>query len=137
MPALHIRDISDTLLKRLKSEAALSGMTLREYVIRQLDGAEPRRADESTAVVNGRTTGQRPASLNHILSESPAEMPDAPPKVGGERRQQRGATAGSGLPERVTPPKPRSGVCLICGHPLHKHGGFGDSCQECVCSKFE
>jgi len=36
MPALHIRDISDTLMKRLKSDAALNGITLREHVIHQL-----------------------------------------------------------------------------------------------------
>jgi len=38
MPALHIRDISDTLMKRLKSDAALNGITLREHVINQLGG---------------------------------------------------------------------------------------------------
>ncbi len=38
MPALHIRDISDTLMRRLKSDAALNGITLMEHVINQLGG---------------------------------------------------------------------------------------------------
>lgn len=62
---------------------------------------------------------------------------------GGERRQQRDAAAGSGLPERVTPPnlieKFVLGVCANCLHKKSRHGGFGDCCQEdnCMCPSFE
>lgn len=38
MATLHIRDISDKLMQRLKSDAALNGQTLREYVVMQLGG---------------------------------------------------------------------------------------------------
>lgn len=41
MPALHIRDMSDSLYRKLKSDAALRGMTLREYVLLKL-GEETR-----------------------------------------------------------------------------------------------
>jgi hypothetical protein len=37
MPSLNIRNIGNELVKRLKSEAALSGKTLREYVIGKLE----------------------------------------------------------------------------------------------------
>lgn len=38
MPALHIRDVEEKLVQRLKAEAALGGVTLREYVIGRLGG---------------------------------------------------------------------------------------------------
>ena len=38
MPALHIRDVDEKLVQRLKADAALSGITLREHVINQLGG---------------------------------------------------------------------------------------------------
>lgn len=37
---MNIRNIGDTLLKRLKSEAALAGISLREHVIAKLGGVQ-------------------------------------------------------------------------------------------------
>jgi hypothetical protein len=50
MPSLNIRNISDTLMKRLKSESALAGVTLREYVIGKL-GENGRPCNNHRAVV--------------------------------------------------------------------------------------
>jgi|SRR6266550_543985 len=38
MPALHIRDVDEKLVQRLKADAALNGITLREHVIERLGG---------------------------------------------------------------------------------------------------
>lgn len=51
--------------------------------------------------------------------------PGEPFSFGGERRQQAGAAAGSGLPERVTPPKPSK--VRKCSHGVEA----GYHCWQC------
>ena len=81
MAALHIRDISDKLMKRLKTEAAMNGVTLREWVVKQLEGAAPRRADVVQA--EAKSSGHVPpgsVSKPEVkrATVDPAEMPAAP-----------------------------------------------------------
>src|SRR5258708_4789109 len=71
MPALHIRDISDTLMKRLKSDAALNGITLREHVINQLGGQKTAdRPVEGLPRAEELHVGRRRASRSERVSAS-------------------------------------------------------------------
>ena len=53
MPSLNIRNISEETMKRIKSEAALGGKTLREYVMERLGetGGDHRRIQAVRAEV--------------------------------------------------------------------------------------
>jgi plasmid stability protein len=83
MAALHIRDISDVLLKRLKVEAAEAGITLKEYVVELLDGAEPRRAEREQAnPLTPKVAGQNRGAMQPGLAS--AERPTAPAKSTAE-----------------------------------------------------
>lgn len=75
MGALNIRNVSEELIKRLKANAAMNGQTLREYVLMQLGGGEPRRAglDESSA---DRVRLGKVQRTDHLS----AEMPTPPAK---------------------------------------------------------
>jgi hypothetical protein len=62
MPSLNIRNIGNELVKRLKSEAALAGVTLREYVIGKLENdraVDVPRAAEVPARKRGAGTSER------------------------------------------------------------------------------
>ena len=86
MADLNIRNVGADLIKRLKADAALNGITLRMYVLMQLGGAEPRRAEKLAA----RVSANKPP-----LAET-AEMPTAPNpiKISKSRECIHGTTKG-------------------------------------------
>lgn len=80
MPSLNIRNMSDTLMKRLKSEAALAGKTMREYVIGKLEstngGGIPNvpRADTVPAA-----RGRKPSPREPVASVTVGECEHGTP----------------------------------------------------------
>lgn len=122
MAALHIRDISDRLMKRLKVEAAKNGETLREYVIGELGGDEGRAGHRAKGA-----DWKNPVHSVRGRERVPVRVMDGD-VVSGVR--------GFGKPPVTLP---RANVCVNCDHAKSKHGGFGGACQEdgCMCGKFE
>lgn len=81
MAALNIRNVGEDLIKRLKADAALNGMTLRDYVLMQLDGAERIKSGRGSAksVANPSNESQAVAGKPaNPADHSSAEMPTAP-----------------------------------------------------------
>jgi hypothetical protein len=123
MAALHIRDISDILMKRLKTEAVQAGKTLREHVIDRLENGktEDRRVEAVRPAVEVRAAGGRKslaAGVDPILKAT-----------GGSIRESE--QAGTIADFRT--------LCANCEHLRKRHGGFKTSCQEdnCLCAGFE
>ena len=77
MAALNIRNIGNTLVQRLKSEAALSGKTLREYVIEKLESRDSGIPDvqPSIEVPAAQRRESAPARRVHRAVVEPASGP--------------------------------------------------------------
>lgn len=121
MAALHIRDIDDTLVKKLKLEAAILGVTMKEYVTDRLwNGGDTLRevAEEREAIGVGKVQAK---------SERDGVLP-----VRGEgevRVEERGSDAAVGVKVRV-PAKDRKHT--EDGLPRCKHGTkVGEYCGFC------
>ena len=73
MPSLNIRNMSDTLMKRLKVGSAEAGVTLREYVIGKLEGGNGE--DRSSGTVESKrgtkvsAAGEREAGITRRSAE--------------------------------------------------------------------
>lgn len=161
MAALHIRDISDTLLKDLKVHAAECGLTLKQYVVGKL--AMPSGwLGGSRVIGNG---GVTMGSGTNFLEGSNGEgngsgtvEPERSPAVGqGKRRKgnRSGRSAkpvgvaaeasGTGLDavpqgQGITPKifstqrvTSRDDACANCGHARIKHRDGLLACLENVC----
>ena len=120
---LHIRNISDMLVKRLKVQAIESGISLKQLVVQILDGAEPRRAVA------------QPANSEICKSEaetniSSAEMPTATNLTNNESDSPVSSVredAAIPAPERREPITSQANGTRSCVHGTPK----GYNCWQC------
>lgn len=112
MPTLYIRDVSETLYRKLKSEAILRGLTLREYVILQL--GEETHAEASRIP----DVQPEPAIRADARRESVPSVPTTPSWSVAKRLQTQipGLKPASELPSKRT-----------CAHGMSK----GYHCWQC------
>jgi hypothetical protein len=112
MPALHIRDVDEKLMQRLKADAALSGITLREHVIKQLGGE--RIGNHRTEDVPG-----------------PEEVPGGKGGAGGLEGVSASIAAGA------APPSEDLCGYEYCHHARKRHGNKCCFVVDCRCGGFE
>jgi hypothetical protein len=65
MPSLNIRNIGNTLVQRLKSEAALKGKTLREYVIEKLENGNGGVSGVRVSAEVPKAGGRKPVAVGN------------------------------------------------------------------------
>ena len=126
---MNIRNMSDTLLKRIKSEAALAGKTLREYVIGRLESGDHRAEGVPGLAKNGEDAGRQSHGARRV-------------RAAGDAVEESIARSGQGIEVRTVagdPGLPNPKVCVNCDHQKGKHGGFKGACQveNCMCGGFE
>lgn len=76
---LNVRNVPDALMKKLKSDAALNGQTLRDYVIERLDSEES-VAQSGRAPKPARESGLVSRSAERQAGEVAGSNPAASPK---------------------------------------------------------
>lgn len=129
MAVLNVRNVPDVLMQRIKSEAALSGVTLREFVVRVLSGDRVVEA----VVTDGATVGTEGVEIESERKytspkerDKAASAPD--PKPAGrdstpgahdpsKPKLPRGVTRG--MPKTCEHGKELGGICMRCGGEAH------------------
>ena len=98
MAVLNLRGVPDELAQKLKADAALAGVSLRDYCVLLLSGS---------GVVSG--TQDAPANHREIVQSPGSSDPNTGPVA--QRTEQRNSNAGGGgaSPSRLTSP------CNDCG----------------------